>query len=156
MLRNKYLQYATLCLVGTVVFLIYNRFVNQFDFLIVFFLLYLSLGKNFKEFIFYIFIGGLFFDYLYPSYFGVGFFIFYVIFIFKIFYDKFFTGEKSYKYFPFIIISILFYKFLLVFFVMKAQDVEIIKFIVSATIDLSIYYLSNFYLVRHEVVISKT
>jgi len=156
MLRNKYLQYATLCLVGTVIFLIYNRFVNHFDFLIVFFLLYLSSGKNFKDFIYYIFIGGLFFDYLYPSYFGVGFFIFYIIFMFKSFYDKFFTGEKSYKYFFFIIISILFYKYLLVFFVMKAQDVEIIKFIVSAAIDLFIYYLLNFYLVRDEVVISKT
>ncbi|MBZ4672508.1 MAG: hypothetical protein JG762_738 [Deferribacteraceae bacterium] len=155
MLRNKYLQYATLCLIGTVVFLIYNRFVKYFDFLIVFFLLYLNSGKKFKDFIFYIFIGGLLFDYLYPSYFGVGFFIFYIIFIFKSFYDKFFTNEKSHSYLPFITTSILFYKFLLVFLVMKAEDTEITKFLISSAVDLITYYLINFYLVRQEVVISK-
>ncbi|UOD34501.1 hypothetical protein DSN97_10140 [Deferribacteraceae bacterium V6Fe1] len=75
------------------------------------------------------------------------------MFIFKSFYDKFFTSEKSHSYFPFIIISILFYKSILVFFVMKAQDMEIIKLLISAAVDLSIYYLVNFYLVRQEVVI---
>lgn len=155
MLRNKYVEYATLCLISTVLFLNYNRFLNHLDFLIVFFLIYLSLGQKFKDFVYYIFISGLFFDYLYKSYFGVGFFIFYVIFIFKNYYNKFFTSEKAHIHFPFVIISILFYKYILLVFVTKAQHIEVFKFLISTAIDLFTYYLANFYLVRHKLVISK-
>jgi len=140
MWKNRFISFTFYCLVSVVLNLKYNRFLSFFDLILIIFLSRLIKTDNQKDILVYIFISGVFFDYLYQTYFGVGFLIFYTIFIVKILFHNFSDLTEESILILFIIISAIGYKIYLAFITKEYFEIHIFKNMFSVILNTTIIY----------------
>jgi hypothetical protein len=140
MWKNRFISFTFYCLVSVVLSLKYNRFLSFFDLILIIFLSRLIKTDNQKDILVYIFISGVFFDYLYQTYFGVGFLIFYTLFLIKILFHNFSDLTEESILTLFIIISAIGYKIFLAFITKEYFQIHVFKNIFSVILNTTIIY----------------
>lgn len=140
MLKNKFLTFTIFCFVSVVMSLKYDKLFSFFDLILIIFILRLIKAGDHKDMFVYIITAGVFFDYLYQAYFGVGFLIFYTVFIIQLLFHKFSNLNEENILILFVTISVIAYKAYLAVITNEYLNIHLFKSIFSIILNITIIY----------------